>query len=251
MNRVRNIWEEYGKNDPYFAVMTVDENRKGNLGEAERAAFFQSGHAHVAMIWDAVETGFGIKLRPERSLDFGCGVGRIAIPLASRSKKVTAVDIADNMLHEAQQNCESHGVDNIEFLQTDRYLASEGSFDLVHSFITLQHIDPQFGIQIVRKMIRSLTEGGVGALHFTYKGTGDGFTRLRSRLYRDVPFLYRIRGAFSRGEQKPFIPVYLYDLNLIMAELQANGCHRISVKFSDHSILGVLILFRKEAIPTI
>ena len=251
MSQIRELWEEYGKNDPYFAVMTVEANRKANLGEVAREAFFQSGFDHVAMIWEAVESSFGIDFRPERSLDLGCGVGRIAIPLAARSGHVTAVDIADNMLLEAKRNCELADVANVEFEQTDRYLNSTSSYDFVHSFITLQHIDPNLGIRIVRKMIDRLTDGGVGALHFTYKGTGGRFARFRSRLYRDVPLIYRLRRAFAKGETGPYIPVYLYDLNAIMAELHAGGCHRVTIRFSDHSILGAMVIFRKEVLASV
>jgi 2-polyprenyl-3-methyl-5-hydroxy-6-metoxy-1,4-benzoquinol methylase len=41
---------------------------------------------------------FGDDFAPRRVLDFGCGVGRVTLPLARRVDAVVAIDIADSML---------------------------------------------------------------------------------------------------------------------------------------------------------
>ena len=46
-----------------------------------------------------------------------------------------------------------------------------GTFDLIHSFIVLQHIATSRGEKIFRRMLSLLNEGGIGFLHFTYAKT--------------------------------------------------------------------------------
>src|SRR5258708_1245707 len=115
MDRAKQIWENLGQNDPYFAVSTFDDFRRGRLDDAAKEKFFQSGREHVGWLWSEIERGFGISFSPGRSLDYGCGVGRVLIPLAEKSRSVVGVDISQAMLEEARKNCSEHDVANAEF----------------------------------------------------------------------------------------------------------------------------------------
>src|SRR3954469_547208 len=116
-------WERFGRTDPYFAVLTAPEFH-GQLSDAERAKFFDSGEAHVerviAIIRDRLDPGFA----PRTALDFGCGVGRLLIPLAKRCDEVAGVDVSPSMLAEARRNCDAAGVRNVSLLQSDDELAA-------------------------------------------------------------------------------------------------------------------------------
>ncbi len=46
-------------------------------------------------------------------VDIGCGPGRLAIPIAKKVKKVTAVDISEEMLNKCITNAQAEGVNNI------------------------------------------------------------------------------------------------------------------------------------------
>lgn len=93
MDREKKVWEEYGANDAYWAVVTLDEFRDSNLDAKAKDVFFKSGYEHVAGVWQAIEERLGIELRPQRALDYGCGVGRLLVPLSERCASVTGVDI--------------------------------------------------------------------------------------------------------------------------------------------------------------
>jgi 2-polyprenyl-3-methyl-5-hydroxy-6-metoxy-1,4-benzoquinol methylase len=78
-------WNALAEIDPYCAVLTHDEFRGAVAADRDTLnAFLESGRAYVNHIWDAIESVRGGRFSPERALDFGCGVGRIAIPLAAR-----------------------------------------------------------------------------------------------------------------------------------------------------------------------
>ncbi len=71
----------------------------------------------------------------DHALDCGCGPGRITVPLAQRAGKVTAMDVAGKMLATCQQNVESAGLNNVDFVVQDfndpDIVAKMPKFDLV------------------------------------------------------------------------------------------------------------------------
>jgi len=54
-----------------------------------------------------------------RVLDLFCGLGNFSLPLATRSREVVGVEIADEMVLRAGRNAGRNGIDNVEFRQAD------------------------------------------------------------------------------------------------------------------------------------
>ncbi len=76
-----------------------------------------------------------------RALDFGCGVGRLVIPLSKIAESVTGVDVSESMLNEAISNCDNQNVNNANFIKADDNLSMlSGKYDFIHSYIVFQHI---------------------------------------------------------------------------------------------------------------
>lgn len=248
MSVKEKVWEVYGEKNPYYAVCSLDGFRVENIDDEVLESFFQSGHDYVERIWTEIESNLVENFKPERTLDFGCGVGRLTIPLAQRSGKIVGVDISERMVVQAKKNCEAYNVSNAEFaLSDDRLTRVSGPFDFVHSFIVLQHIDPKIGIGLFRRMVEMLTQGGVGVLHVQYANlVPSRAQRIRNKIYRRVPFVYSLRNIALRQKHEPLIPTHEYDLNSLFQILQANDCHRCSVRFSRHGADGVLFFFQKQ-----
>ena len=247
MSKIKENWEYFGENDPYFAVSTFDKFKKTNLTEQAKDEFFQTGAEHIEKVWNEIEKHFIEDFRPKSGLDFGCGVGRLVVPLAERCEQVVGVDISDSMLEEARKNCRTRGIENVRFSQTDRFFAEEKTrFDLIHSFIVLQHIEPRIGGELVGKMLKILSPGGIGVLHYTYFNPASSFNYLRFKIYRDFPLVNRLKNFVKGEKQEPFIPVYIYDLNEVFADLQKNDCHRCFIRYSFHGFNGAVIFFQKE-----
>jgi SAM-dependent methyltransferase len=71
-----------------------------------------------------------------RMLDVACGAGQIALPAARAGVKVTGIDIASNLIDQAQARARAEGVD-VRFDEGDAEMLpyEDASFDLVVSLI--------------------------------------------------------------------------------------------------------------------
>src|SRR5437870_4916423 len=95
-------WEKFGRDDPYFGVLAEEKFTAGKIVD-NRDDFFASGRSSVSQIIERFEKHFGALSRG-RALDHGCGVGRLALPLAEHFDHVVALDISPSMLAEAAAN---------------------------------------------------------------------------------------------------------------------------------------------------
>jgi SAM-dependent methyltransferase len=246
MANIKDKWEFYGENDPYFAVSTFDKFKRENLTEELKDEFFQSGETHFDKVWLDVKNYLFHDFQPQKALDFGCGVGRLVVPLASRCKEVVGIDISAKMLAEAESNCRNRNLNNTKFYQTDDFFRNNSEkFDFIHSFIVFQHINPILGEKIIGDLIDRLEVGGIGVIHFTYFNQGSSFNWLKFRIYRDYPVINTIKNLVKKTKKEPFIPMYLYDVNKVLAILQSKNCHNCLVKYSNHGFYGAVLFFRK------
>jgi len=127
-------WEYFGKHDPYFGVLVEDEFKRANLTSSSKERFFQTGFDQIEAVFEMVRDHVDASFCPRSALDFGCGVGRLVVPLARQSATVLGVDISDSMLEEARLNCEAYGISNAYFAKADDNLSLVSKkFDLIHS----------------------------------------------------------------------------------------------------------------------
>lgn len=119
--------------------------------------------------WRTAENSAGYllpHLRPGDSLlDVGCGPGTITVDLARRVApgRVTAVDLADEVLQTARAEAATAGLDNVDFAVADAYALEQpdDSFDVVHAHQVLQHLaDP---VRALRELRRVCRPGGIVA----------------------------------------------------------------------------------------
>ncbi|MEO7538436.1 MAG: methyltransferase domain-containing protein [Pyrinomonadaceae bacterium] len=245
MSKAKDIWEDYAANDAYFAVSTFDKFRSSNIDDVAKAEFFETGHQHVDEVWSELETAFGVELRPKRAIDYGCGVGRILLPLAKKCDLATGVDISSAMLKETRCNAAAMATENIRLQSAEEFFAADAdTYDLVHSYIVLQHIDPSIGYRIIGKMLTRLVPGGFGMLHVTFKDPSSSFQRFRFKIYRDVPCIHRFMNIV-RGIKERLMPMYEYDRERVMDILGQHSCEMKYVRETDHGFLGAMMFFRK------
>ena len=252
MVQTDKAWALLSETEPYHSVLTKEQFRKDRFDAQARAAFFQSGEDYISFVLETVREHLDAGYVPTRALDFGCGVGRLALPLARLAGEVVGVDIAQGMLTEAAANAEHAGLTNVRFtLSDDRLSAVDGTFDLVHSFIVLQHLVPTRGEAILRQLIDRLRHDGVGIVHLTYAYASG--TRLRRRVVtavcERVPYAYMLWNLVKRAPARtPMMRMGRYDLSRVLRILQETDCHDLHVRFTESlPIYGVILFFKKAA----
>jgi SAM-dependent methyltransferase len=163
-------WRRWGETDPYFGVMTFPEFRANRIAE-NREHFFETGQRDVAMILQDIQRLYG-DIGRSRALDFGCGVGRLIMPLSRHFDYAVGVDISPAMIGEARRNCTAANVHNVQLTVSDDTLSAvDGPFDLVQSYNVLQHIPIERGFAFTANILGLLRPGGVAALHYSVQRT--------------------------------------------------------------------------------
>jgi SAM-dependent methyltransferase len=127
-----------------------------------REKVFESGHKRVETIAEVVQEETGAMLDGRRALDYGCGVGRLAIPLAERCEHVYGLDISRPTLEIAAANAQEHEVENVQWLEPEALSGLAGQYDFAITVHVLQHIRRRQGEQVLRQLVRGLREDGVG-----------------------------------------------------------------------------------------
>lgn len=241
-------WEKFGKDDPYFGVITDDRYRKENLTDEGKEAFFESGINYIDELLKKIRQRIDPAFTIRRALDYGCGVGRLLIPLAGVAEEVTGVDVSESMLKEVKKNCEARSARNVVLAKTDDSLSLlKGKYDFIHSFIVFQHIPVTRGERIFEKLVAHLADEGVCVVHFTYASDHKN-KKLVAYVKRYVPF----SGNFYNWLQgrkffAPRMQMNAYNLNHLFLTIQKAEVRCCYVEFTDHGgELGIVMYFRKN-----
>jgi SAM-dependent methyltransferase len=158
LEQLQKNWDELGKIDPLWAILTIPDRKGGKWNTEE---FFASGQREIATLM-GIAQALGYPMHRETALDFGCGVGRLTQALSSWFKRCSGVDIAPSMI-ELARRYNAHG-SNCEYLlnaQGDLRIFADSSFDLVYSSIVLQHVEPRYSTLYIREFVRVLRPGGL------------------------------------------------------------------------------------------
>ncbi|HCK40287.1 MAG TPA: hypothetical protein DHW22_01500 [Planctomycetaceae bacterium] len=192
--KVEAVYEKFGAEEPYYAVLSYDEYKQDNL-DAEQ--FFRTGEELIDERLQAI-ADFPFQLDPNRALDFGCGVGRLTNALGRHFDEVIGVDISSTMIENANK---LRRCDNCQFVvnkQEDLSLFRDEHFSFIYSDITIQHIPSPASENYIRDFVRILKPGGL-ALFLVPDGPSHLQGSLPARVdkfYREQfkPFYKRIRG---------------------------------------------------------
>jgi SAM-dependent methyltransferase len=246
-NSDRN-WEKWARRDPYYAVLSADEFKAGNLDAPRRLRFFDSGIEHVAWVLDTAEQQFG-PLSRTNALDYGCGVGRLLIPLCERYSHVRGVDVAPTMVEIARANCGQAGRANIEFIVSDGLdLSPDLRFDFIHSVLVFQHIAPETGLRIVEQLLDRLAPGGVFALHVNLARHRGNVTNILYQVRRRSGLVHGLLNvARGRPADEPLMEMNPYPTNELLLRVFARGVGGVfAVPFHCEPHPGVLLFLHRK-----
>lgn len=249
-NNSDSDWEKFGKKEPYYWVTTMDKYQDDQLTEDRLAQFFSEGHGYAIKLIEIIRKHMDPSFFPTRVFDFGCGVGRITIPLARIAQRVVGMDISDSMLTEARKNATRKGFSNLSFVKGDDRLSRlDGTFNFIHSIYVFQHIPWSRGRVILQQLLQRLDDKGVISLQFLISNTLSRHQRLRYKMKVHIPMANNIFNLLARKKwDTPMMQLNSYDLNLVLEILRAGACHQLICRYTQESYYkGVIIIAQKRA----
>jgi SAM-dependent methyltransferase len=243
-------WEHFGKKDPYYGVLSDERFRNQNLSEENRRLFFQLGEEHVGQVLQAVQKHFGSFRSQGKALDFGCGVGRLLIPMATHFGQVIGMDISPAMLSEAESNFNAMGIQNATLLRSDDDLSwgKLQNLDFVHSYIVFQHIPVENGQNLFFRLVDALAPGGIAALHVTLFRPSSPQRRLIQQLRKNfIPLNWLINFLRNQPLDEPMMQMNDYNMSYICHELARRNINDVHLQLvtNEDGHVGAYVFFKK------
>ena len=154
-------WNDLALLDPLWAIASVPDRRHGAWDDDE---FMATGRRKVASIARRLDL-LGAPAARRRALDFGCGVGRLTIPLADHFHEAVGLDVAPAMVDQARARASAAGRDDVRFMLNERddlQVLDGERFDLVFTALVLQHLPSREQVsRCARALAGLVAPGGV------------------------------------------------------------------------------------------
>jgi 2-polyprenyl-3-methyl-5-hydroxy-6-metoxy-1,4-benzoquinol methylase len=181
LSHIETVWNEYGKNESYWSVLIHDKFKSTNI-EKNIEEFYDTGRGTLNWIesilrycgeWESLIGGGG-----GVCMEYGCGVGRVTMQLASVFDRVIGMDISKEHLKIARERSESLGIKNIDFkkIQTISDIDKIGECDFIFSLIVLQHNPPPIIAAIIKKIFYRIKHNGIAMFQVPVNIDGYSFS---------------------------------------------------------------------------
>lgn len=232
-------WEEIGRANPYYGVLTDPRFKTENLNDEALADFFATGEGDIRWASEALLRRYP-DFAPASALDFGCGVGRLTRALAAKTGDAFGVDVSESMLAEARRSTQAglgFGCD-----------LPDRTFDWIVSIIVFQHIQPERGYPLLKALLERLAPGGFVTLQFALYRDPRHAAVPGGRVVMAEDFTMVSNVAALRKLAKGEMVMFDYDLTVIAAILFAAGVTDLELTHTDHGgFHGSFIHGRKAA----
>lgn len=243
-------WERWGGDNPYYGVYSDEKFLGKELDEVSKTEFYASGKADIEYLYQKIERLYGVKKRFRHAVDYGSGVGRLSFALTAIAEKVTGLDISSTMIEKARKHKKVHNIRNVKFVLTNEHVRGlPKRYDLVFSYITLQHIPPKYGMKIIQTLASGLEPDGCFALQVTFGLKRSWQRKLLLAMRENIAPVRWIANAIKgRPITMPNMRMFSYPMNTLFVTLQESGITDVNIEFTDHGgFLGVYITGRKQS----
>lgn len=213
LERIEQAWSKMGEDWPYFSVLSQSQYLPRNIaGSLEE---FWAGGEGEAEITLALLHGLGFDPAGKICVEYGCGLGRVTMPFATRFEKVHAYDISASHLALARQRAAAVGAVNVQFHHRgDGVLAPLEACDFFYSRLVFQHNPPPVMRELVRLALASLRPGGIAVFEIPVYLSG---------------YCFRI-DAYLENPSKERMEMHCLPQREIFDLVDAAGCRLIEVR---------------------
>jgi ubiquinone/menaquinone biosynthesis C-methylase UbiE len=231
LKKIEKIFNSWGKKNALYTVLVGNEN--WNIRD-----FMKTGEEDINNLINDIEK---YNITKEKALDFGCGVGRLTIPLSNYFGEVYGVDIAESMVKKAKENDTEGKCKLLVNTKRDLSIFPDNHFDLIYSNITLQHMPIKYSKNYIREFIRIVKPDGIVV-----------FFMPDHRANRNI--LKIIKSKIKRILKQLFIEkkwnVYYFRKNKLIKFLNKSGADVIDIKLKPHGgpgVIGYNYYFKKDS----
>jgi ubiquinone/menaquinone biosynthesis C-methylase UbiE len=234
---LKYLWNRYGKEDPLYQILSTHGYKKSGWSEKD---FFDTGIKEIDLLMQEIKE---LNRKPHfgKSLDFGCGVGRLTQAMANYSDEVYGIDISDAMIDKARKYNQFEGKCFYEVNDEDSLCMFEDSyFDLIYSSITLQHMKPEYSKKYIKEFIRILKPSGLLIFQLPSKEKNIfekilyAVSNLKIKkliLYLTPEFIHRVYLAYRfKGREKPVFEMHGIEKKDVIEILSDSGLMVLDVK---------------------
>jgi cyclopropane fatty-acyl-phospholipid synthase-like methyltransferase len=148
------------------------------------------------------------------------------------------MDVSPSMLKEAQDNCASFGIGNVDFHLSNGdfdHKQRARKYDFVNSYIVLQHIPVQRGYAIIDNLLGLVADHGIAMLHVSLRRK---LSPARAAIYQIKHRIPLARFAFNflqqRGFHAPLMQMNEYDLVRVLEIFSRHGMSDIMMTLENH-----------------
>lgn len=147
----KRAWNDAARRDAHDAILT------GSTAES----FERTGQADAAEIRRHLPPDAAV-------LNIGCGVGRVEKYLAPHVREMVSVDVSGEMIARARERLAGLTSVRLREIGNDEFLRAfeADRFDLVFSYLVLQHLAREDAFAYLRDAFRVLKPGGVLLVQF-------------------------------------------------------------------------------------
>jgi 2-polyprenyl-3-methyl-5-hydroxy-6-metoxy-1,4-benzoquinol methylase len=243
-------WKHFGKEDPYYGVLSDQKYKSGNINSDVLSEFFETGQAYVTETLQRMKMLHGSDLSNSDILDFGCGVGRLAIPFSfATNNRTVGIDVSPEILETAKTHALEMGTENLQFLLSEgEILPQTGKFDFINSYIVLQHIETKIGMAIIQQLLDRLEIGGIMQIQATY---GNNWSKIKYYHYylRSTNTMYNFVYSSLKNRKlkaEPMMQMNSYNPKVLFG-LFSKYSNSVHVELTDHTgFLGASYMFKRE-----
>jgi SAM-dependent methyltransferase len=234
--KVRATWRYLGDQAPHFSVLTHDQFRPERLADSIDV-FWASGESEATQLVELLARHH-VDPADKVCVEFGCGVGRVTVALASRFRQVHGCDISQPHLDQAQVRIDELGLTNVALQRCgDAWPMALPACDVLYSRIVLQHNPPPLMRALIGTLLQSLRPGGLAIFQLPVFAQNYSF---------DVDAWLR------RGENLD-MEMHCLPQPEVFAAIAAAGCEPVEVREDDSTgdtrFISNVFFVRRPASP--
>jgi 2-polyprenyl-3-methyl-5-hydroxy-6-metoxy-1,4-benzoquinol methylase len=216
IKKLSEIWEEKSKIEPYYSSINDDFYLLKNLNEENKKRFFDTGFNELNYILSIIKEA-KINVDIITSMEYGCGIGRVANSFCKKFYHTYAVDLSESYLNFAKEYISLDKTNNIDYIKisNENDIGNLPNVDLIYSVLVLQHNPPPISSIIIEQFCKCINPNGIAIFQVP---TYNPYYKFVEKEYLD-----KLKSAVD-------VDMHILDQKQVCETIFKNNCKIIEIK---------------------